>query len=528
VIVQPGQYDYETVVRLTAVPAEGYVFSGWSGDVTSEENPIEVEIKSEINLTLNLNQSDVIVLKTQVEIEYDPSVSMHSAWAGHGYMSVASTIHYTNELNHFIFSAGQATFLDRNPYNALEVNPSPSATFILGENGWGLHNLDYEVSTWGIRNYDREENFLVIGDGNEIGEGGNWKGDIYLGEINNDITWTKVTQNQEDMGYFHGVSIGDLDNDGLLDIAALPDWHFFKNKGGGNFEKLNVNYTETNEVPDLYHMYPLFQGGGPTENSPFYCGAGFEIHISDLDEDGVNEIIQSNYGSGEVWRDEEWQSICGLNYRVEVFKLNGEKFDVAWRSDSDEDFFPKDIGGATRIRSFDMDNDGIKDIIIAREGNFGHTIEIWKGKGDLEFEPHSLYNSKDYQFIFREFEVMDVNKDGYLDVVLYSNGWGNINGENSLFSGYFLNPNNDKEGIKLNNFILINDGRGYIAPYSGKELIVKDVYPEKLTPFMKDDRLHFFGSYIASRDYSEFINNFYNQEKNSVKPILWDISVDIK
>ena len=42
VIVQPGQYYYETVVRLTAIPAEGYVFSGWSGDVTSDENPVEI------------------------------------------------------------------------------------------------------------------------------------------------------------------------------------------------------------------------------------------------------------------------------------------------------------------------------------------------------------------------------------------------------------------------------------------------------------------------------------------------------
>jgi hypothetical protein len=37
-------YDSGTVVRLEAVPSTGYYFSGWSLDVISEENPIEINI----------------------------------------------------------------------------------------------------------------------------------------------------------------------------------------------------------------------------------------------------------------------------------------------------------------------------------------------------------------------------------------------------------------------------------------------------------------------------------------------------
>ncbi|MDG2108873.1 MAG: hypothetical protein P8J71_02875 [Flavobacteriaceae bacterium] len=37
-------YDSGTVVRLEAVPSTGYYFSGWSFDVVSEENPIEINI----------------------------------------------------------------------------------------------------------------------------------------------------------------------------------------------------------------------------------------------------------------------------------------------------------------------------------------------------------------------------------------------------------------------------------------------------------------------------------------------------
>lgn len=48
VIVQPSQYDYETVVRLTAVPADGWEFSGWSNGST--ENPLELTVVSVLNI----------------------------------------------------------------------------------------------------------------------------------------------------------------------------------------------------------------------------------------------------------------------------------------------------------------------------------------------------------------------------------------------------------------------------------------------------------------------------------------------
>ena len=46
VIVQPttSSYEYETGVRLTAVPNDGWSFDGWSGDMESTENPLEIVI----------------------------------------------------------------------------------------------------------------------------------------------------------------------------------------------------------------------------------------------------------------------------------------------------------------------------------------------------------------------------------------------------------------------------------------------------------------------------------------------------
>lgn len=53
IIVQPSvsSYEYETVVRLTAVPNDGWSFIGWSGDIESTENPLEIEISEAVSLT---------------------------------------------------------------------------------------------------------------------------------------------------------------------------------------------------------------------------------------------------------------------------------------------------------------------------------------------------------------------------------------------------------------------------------------------------------------------------------------------
>ena len=58
VIVQPSKYDFETVVRLTAVPADWWEFSGWSNGST--ENPLELTVVSVLNI-------QAIFTKKQIE-----------------------------------------------------------------------------------------------------------------------------------------------------------------------------------------------------------------------------------------------------------------------------------------------------------------------------------------------------------------------------------------------------------------------------------------------------------------------------
>jgi len=59
VIVQPGQYDYETQIKLTAIAAEGWEFVYWDGDIQSSENPIVVSMNSDVEISAVFGSTDI-------------------------------------------------------------------------------------------------------------------------------------------------------------------------------------------------------------------------------------------------------------------------------------------------------------------------------------------------------------------------------------------------------------------------------------------------------------------------------------
>lgn len=58
VVVQPGQYDYETQVKLTAVPEEGWEFTSWSGDLESTDNPVTLTVEEVQSITAKFVMKD--------------------------------------------------------------------------------------------------------------------------------------------------------------------------------------------------------------------------------------------------------------------------------------------------------------------------------------------------------------------------------------------------------------------------------------------------------------------------------------
>lgn len=51
-----GRYFSEYEITLTAIPAEGYVFTGWTGDVTEQKPEITIRLTEDMELTANFEK----------------------------------------------------------------------------------------------------------------------------------------------------------------------------------------------------------------------------------------------------------------------------------------------------------------------------------------------------------------------------------------------------------------------------------------------------------------------------------------
>ncbi len=59
-------YDENTVVSLFATPATGYLFDGWSGDLSGRQNPMSITMDAEKNVTANFVAASTYTLTTSV------------------------------------------------------------------------------------------------------------------------------------------------------------------------------------------------------------------------------------------------------------------------------------------------------------------------------------------------------------------------------------------------------------------------------------------------------------------------------
>ena len=66
VSVQPEQevYEFGSIIQITASPGEEWLFSKWTGDIESTENPLELEFNSSMNIT-------AVFKKKQYELEIE-------------------------------------------------------------------------------------------------------------------------------------------------------------------------------------------------------------------------------------------------------------------------------------------------------------------------------------------------------------------------------------------------------------------------------------------------------------------------
>ena len=174
------QYEHGAAVELVATPAQGYRFAEWKGDLDGSENPAQITVKDEKEvtavfekksypLTVNINGDgavweDVVQAKT-TDYEYGAVVELTASPADGWFFS-----EWEGELSG-----------DRNP-NRITVEDTTDVTAVFERES---HSLDVETDGNGSVNMDPDENEHLHGESVELtaeaDEGWNfveWKGDL--------------------------------------------------------------------------------------------------------------------------------------------------------------------------------------------------------------------------------------------------------------------------------------------------------------------------------------------------------------
>ena len=482
------EYPHGTTVELSPKPKEGWEFESWSGDLTGNENPKRITVDNQKNVTAKFKEAVMTYTKQTIVI----NSTKFSTKAVEGMMRnvSASFVYKDSKGDIFSFHPGFATEGD---FSSLATVPPVTSQILKKENGvWVRFKEDDKALFWGARNFKIIGDKVVVSDANEIGDPQKQKGNILFGKIltGGNIEWTTVNK-PEEMGYFHGVSMGDLDKDGLLDIAGTPgrfvgvcpdlppcgylDVNFFFQKGGVQFLG-NVNLI----------------------NQPPFGRVPFSVELEDLFGDQRSEIITSNYGGNQI-------PVNGDNeISVYGFDEQTNKFELKFRASKPE-AYTSGMGG-TSIKVIDANKDGIKDIAVAREGFSNglnlHGFEVWLGKANGTFEySFSTPTWTEREMQFREFQILDANNDGLDDIIFVPFHFGSLFRNNPP-----CGPGTCK-GIKLNNLIWLSNGNGTFSPYTKFPLILPDVDVNYLLPYKVGTSLHFVGT-NAQGNWPNYSSNY--------------------
>lgn len=310
-----SQYPSGTTVRLTAQPADKFEFGGWSGDLTSTANPLDLKIEKAISLKALFQQIKFPGYKV------DPNAKKlgRDYWKNTGVMSDFYTAFFQKPLQTYQ-GAKYGTFLvtmmcgDFNNDGWIDIfNPGasyqgPQANFAFLIWNPKTHvfeekNLfnDKSFSSFGgnknktIPVYLNEDNFLdlIIVDNGDEGIQGSPDEPIRIvlsdGKGGYDLKAISTSENESPVGKKEAADVGDLNGDGFVDIfitANMFTYIYWGVKDFPYFTKVNRarfvgDFTNFGEKSD----------NGFGDKPKYLAGNVYTATIKDFNKDGKNDII---------------------------------------------------------------------------------------------------------------------------------------------------------------------------------------------------------------------------------------------
>lgn len=194
------------------------------------------------------------------------------------------------------------------------------------------------------------------------------------------LTWTEHTLSG--ITGARSIHYGDIDGDGDIDLAAggTTILALYKNNNIGGF----INSTVATEAQPIR-----------------------DIFISDLDDDGDNDIIYT-VAVSDVVRWAENTDGEGISFTIHTISSA--------------------LGDPTGVYVFDLDNDNDKDVIVTYITTAAlNRVSIFKNDGSETFTEEFIFANDGTNKGFRMIDIGDIDDDGDFDIVVGSNTVGELN-----------------------------------------------------------------------------------------------------
>ncbi len=309
---------------------------------------------------------------------------------------------------------------------------------------------------------------------------------IYFKGTENGFKKTDIVGLTDIKAYYHGHDVADYDNDGDLDIAVSGSFigvKIFKNEGGGRFSQMQIGQTKGNFAP-------------------------FSLKFINTDDDPELELIVPPYR--DFFVNGKPQAQCFL------LNLVNNIWEIGFFAQVGP-FENGELYGSAQIFTFESRTRSKPDLLFRTEGQFNSSsiANKWNTKfytNDLtKFDTimplKSTYHDTSL-FYYIDPKKVDINFDGYPDLVFKENGYG-------------------APRQPLKERIWINDGKNRFNPSTIKfdSLLSKQMYL-----FVKSDPIKKYSLFMTLNE--TIINNgttkvIYNRFDSLVYPIANEFNIKL-